>query len=556
MDNPALLKQRRSRHAQRDLLVLAVLLVIGPVIAQAAPPKVDYLFPAGAIRGSTTTVTAGGTIGNWPVQVWCDRSDLNIAAAGDKGKLTVTIPAEAPPGVAWIRLYDAEGAAALRPFIVGLIPEVIEVDPNNEPAKSQAIEGLPVTVNGRFEQAGDVDVFAVSLKQGQTLIASMEAHRTLESPLDGVLQIVSPAGFILEHNDDDHGLDPQIAFQVPADGTYLVRAMAFPATPDSSIRLAGGANYVYRLTLATSGFVDHLWPMAVAGTESSEARIIGWNIPEAALRLPIPEPAGRPSVTPFAPGLVNFITIPVESHPTVAEIQPAGAREPQDVAPPVTITGRLEEPREIDAYRVTLKKGEVLHIDPTAREIGSPLDPVLKVIDGTGKVLAQVDDVQEKRDGELTFTAPADGAYLVTIGDLNRRGGWRFIYRLTLTHPHPDFEVSVAADNFVFTPGKPLEIPVTIARTKDFAEEIEIAIGGLPAGATAAPVKSEAKGDSAKSVKMMVTGMPEPASGLVHVMATAKGESKLTHQALGAIAGMKARTVDLWFTVAAPPAQK
>jgi hypothetical protein len=296
--------------------------------------------------------------------------------------------------------------------------------------------------------------------------------------------------------------------------------------------------------------------MAVAATGSTEARVFGWNIPEAALRLPIPDPAGRPNVTPFAPGLVNFITIPAEPHSTLAENQPAGAREPQDVAPPVTITGRLEEPREVDAYRVTLKKGEVLHVDPTAREIGSPLDPVLKVVDSTGKVLAQVDDVQEKRDGELTFTAPADGVYLVTIGDLNRRGGWRFVYRLTLTHPRPDFQVSVAADNFVFTPGKPLEIPVTIARTKDFAEEIEIAIVGLPAGATADPVKSGAKGDSAKEVKLIVAGMPEPAAASIHIVATAQGDSKLVHQAQGAIAGMKARTVDLWFTVAAPPAQK
>jgi hypothetical protein len=413
-----------------------------------------------------------------------------------------------------------------------------------------------VTVNGRFEQAGDADVFAVSLKQGQTLIASMEANRTLESPLDGVLQIVSPAGFILDHNDDDHGLDPQIAFQVPADGTYFVRAMAFPATPDSSIRLAGGANYVYRLTFATSGFVDHFWPMAVAGTGSTEVNVLGWNIPADAARLLVPDPGILPSVAPVAPGIVNVITIPVEPHTVVAEIQPGGPREPQDVPVPVTITGRLDQPREVDAYRVTLKKGEVLHIDSTAREVGSPLDVLLKVVDNSGKVLQQVDDVQDKRDAELTWTAPDDGAYLITIADLNRSGGWRFVYRLTLTRPRPDFQVSVTTDHFVLTPGKPLEIPVTIARTKDFAEEIEVAISGLPDGAMAEVARSEAKGESAKSVKLTVTGMPEPTAAVMRITATAKGDSKLTRQAQGAITGMKARTADLWLTIAAPAAQK
>jgi hypothetical protein len=537
-------------------LGLALFLAVWPGSTGAAPPKLDYLFPAGAARGSTVTVTAGGAIDKWPVQVWCDRSDLTLAAATDKGKLTATIPAEASPGTCWIRLFDGEGSSSLRPFIVGLIPETVEVEPNNEPAKAQSIADLPVTVNGRFEQAGDADVFAVSLKQGQVLVASMEANCTLESPLDGVLQIVSPAGFILDHNDDDHGLDPQIAFQVPADGTYFVRAMAFPATPDSSIRLAGGANYVYRLTLATSGFVDHFWPMAVAGTGSTEVNVLGWNIPAEAARLPIPDPAGLPGVAPVAPGLVNVITIPVEPHTVVDEAQPGGPREPQDVPVPATITGRLDQPREVDAYRVTLKKGEVLRIDSTAREVGSPLDVVLKVLDNSGKILQQVDDVQEKRDAELTWTAPDDGAYLITIADLNRGGGWRFVYRLTLTHPQPDFQATVATDHFVLTPGKPLEIPVTIARTKDFAEEIEVAITGLPAGALVEPARSEAKGESAKSVKLTVTGMPEPTAGLVRITATAKGDSKLTRQAQGAIAGMKARTADLWLTVAAPAAQK
>lgn len=520
--------------------------------AIAAPPKLDFLFPAGASRGTTATVTAHGTFEKWPPQVWCDRTDITIAAAAEKGKLAVTLPADAPPGICWFRLYDAEGAGALRPFMLGMIPEVIETEPNNEFSKAQVLNSTNVTVNGQLEKLQDVDCFAVSLKQGQTLVASMEAHQTLGSPMDGVLQIVSPNGFVLERNDDDHGLDPQIVFPAPADGTYIVRALAFPAETNANMALAGAPNFVYRLTLTTGAFVDHAWPNAAAPSGPAETQVFGWNIPDALQRLPLAVATGKPVVTLFAPALANVITLPIEPHAVVVENQPSGPREPQELQSPVTLTGRIAEVHEVDAYRVALHKGEAIHIRVEAREIGSPLDPVLTVMDAAGKTLQSVDDSQNSRDAELAFTAPADGQYQIAIGDLHRRGGWRFVYRLTLTRPQPDFQASVAAETFTLTPGKPLEIPVTITRSGGFAEEIEFAAVGLPAGIMATPVKSSGQGDTAKSVKLVLTGAAAPWSGLLHITARSVGEAKLSHKAQAPISGLPAKTTDLWLTVVGP----
>ena len=94
------------------------------------------------------------------------------------------------PGVYWLRAYNAEGASGLRPYIVGTLPEVMEKEPNDEPRKAQKIEGSTVVVNGKLEKNGDVDCFAVELKKGQTLVASLEAHDTLRSPMDGMLQVL------------------------------------------------------------------------------------------------------------------------------------------------------------------------------------------------------------------------------------------------------------------------------------------------------------------------------------------------------------------------------
>src|SRR5207249_3560288 len=130
-----------------------------------------------------------------------------------------------------------------------------ESEPNDDPTRPQRIETPRVTVNGKLGRTGDVDGFAVPLKKGQTLVAALEANRRLGAPLDGLLQVVSSQGFVLAENDDAPDRDPLLAFEAPADGTYLVRTFAFPAEPDARIGFAGGDAFVYRLTLTTQGFL-------------------------------------------------------------------------------------------------------------------------------------------------------------------------------------------------------------------------------------------------------------------------------------------------------------
>ena len=207
-------------------------MLLFPSALIAAPPKLDYLFPAGAQRGTTVEITAAGTFGRWPVKAHVEGAGVEVKAAKTSGKLVVTVAKDAEPGVYWIRLYDDEGATTARPFIVGMLPEVMEQEPNDDPKKPQVLPQSSIVVNGRLDKPGDVDTFAVKLTKGQTLVASVEANRILRSPMDGVLQILSADGFVLEQNDDYHGLDPQIAFAVPKDGSYLVRVFAFPSVPD------------------------------------------------------------------------------------------------------------------------------------------------------------------------------------------------------------------------------------------------------------------------------------------------------------------------------------
>ena len=71
-------------------------------------------------------------------------------------------------------------------------------------------------------------------------------------------------------------------------GTYLIRVFAFPVSPDSSIRFAGGEAFLYRLTLTTAGFLDHVFPLAIFKDGRGSVEAVGSNLPQTPRRLTVP----------------------------------------------------------------------------------------------------------------------------------------------------------------------------------------------------------------------------------------------------------------------------
>lgn len=528
----------------------SLVLLLAPLDAVAAAPTLTYLYPAGARRGTTVDVTAGGAFERWPVRAWCDNPAIRVEAAKDKGQLAVSVAADVVPGTYWVRLHDEQGASALRPFLVGTLPEVTEQEPNDDPKKPQILPSSAVVVNGRLGKAGDVDGFAVKLAKGQTLVASLDAHRPLGSPMDAVLQVLSPDGFVLEQNNDDRGLDPQLAFTAPADGAYVVRTFAFPAAPDSGIRFAGGDTFIYRLTLTTGGFADHAFPLAVSRSEPGQVALVGWNIPEAAKKILVRPGPGADYVTLSHPGVANAAAVRVEPHKTVVEIEPNDRQHPQPIALPVTVSGRVGRRGDVDAFEFSAKKGQKLALILEARGLGSLLDPVLRLTDAAGKQLAQADEPSSgKRGAEIAFAVPQDGAYRLEVRDQSGDGSFRHVYRLRAAFAEPDYALSLAADQFLVTPDKPLDVAVAVERRHGFAAEVEVVAEGLPPGVTAAPAKAAA---GATSVTLKLTASGAPASAAVRFVGRVAGRPDLTRTASAPVAGLPATTEFVWLTLAKP----
>jgi hypothetical protein len=86
-------------------------------------------------------------------------------------------------------------------------------------------------------------------------------------------------------------------------------------------------------------------------------------------------------------------------------------------------------------------------------------------------------------DSRVTFTAPADGTYVVRVSDTAGRGGERYVYRLSVRRPQPDFMVRFDGANPKVPVGSGQSFTVTRQRIDGFDGDIRIDVAGeLPPG--------------------------------------------------------------------------
>ena len=99
---------------------------------------------------------------------------------------------------------------------------------------------------------------------------------------------------------------------------------------------------------------------------------------------------------------------------------------------PVTLNGTLRG-AERDMYRVYGKGGERRVFEIEARRSGSAIDPVLRILDGSGKLLARSEDAPGAGlDARIEFTFPNEGYYYVEVHDARFSKQAQNYYRLKM----------------------------------------------------------------------------------------------------------------------------
>lgn len=117
------------------------------------------------------------------------------------------------------------------------------------------------------------------------------------------------------------------------------------------------------------------------------------------------------------------------------------------------------------------------------------------------------DDASDRRwgtDSRLTFTAPADGTYLVRVRDTYGRSDSSNIYQLTIREPKPDFKITLATRSITGQPAGGATVKFTCEREDDFEGDVAINVAHLPAGWTlSSPILVEAGHHTAWASLMM-----------------------------------------------------
>lgn len=195
-------------------------------IVVGAVPFISGIFPLGGRAGQETPIRLTGW--NLPASILPFRP--------------------AAPGIYPIAVRAGDVLSNWQPFVADTWPEMMEQEPNNEPARAMKVTA-PVVINGRIEPRGDRDLFVFQGSAGVRVVAEVVARR-LNSPLDSILRVFDPAGKEIAFNDDHddkgaglvtHQADSRVEVTLPADGVYLVSV--------SDAQNKGGADYAYRLRL-------------------------------------------------------------------------------------------------------------------------------------------------------------------------------------------------------------------------------------------------------------------------------------------------------------------
>ncbi len=481
-----------------------------------AEAKLDRFYPCVVSANSTTTLKAEGKFSTWPVTVHCDRDDLSWKLGEESGTLEITAAANAYSGVAWFRFTDSESSTDLIPLLITAAPVQNEIEPNQKISEATRIESLPVTVCGRLAKSGDLDSFLLTAKRDQNIVISLTGNQVLKSPMDAIIQIADTKGNVLEQADDVRGLDPTVLFNVPADSDYVVRVFAFPETPNSTIGYAGAATFLYTLNVvfATEN-ADHFLPLKLdtdsAGTTKSpnQFNAYGWNdLTDSAIIVHPPTMVSPTTVNQNNRAGWQWIPGDAVRSEVWLESSKKEKKEVEDRQPkiPFSYSGHLTSAREVDSVRFSIKKDNKYRVESIAKEYGFPTDTLLSLVsvdDGT-VLISNDDQARNVFDATIQYTAKQDREVDLRISDVVDSFGPAHAYSVFVTQPKPGFSLKAPAQRFSGESGKEIEVEISITRRNGFADSLQIVAENLPSGVSSEPVLSKPKGDSAKSVKLIL----------------------------------------------------
>jgi hypothetical protein len=490
-------------------MALATVIAL-PARAQTSYPMVTRVQPAAVQRGQTADVTVSG------VQNFAGASSLLFEGTGLSAtvlgtetttqpsakrqrrnptgsvRTKITVAADAALGPRELRIVTAQGVSSVGLIVVVNDPVAVEADDraDDEPKGAQAIP-LPTVISGTIGRVEDVDWYSFHAESGQRLTFSLWGNRLenkihdLQEHLDPILVLTDSQGRELSADDNHDFADPLLTYVFPQSGTYFLQVR--------DTTYAGNPNWSYVLHVTPGPYATSVFPMAVHPGATADVRASGFNLDSSKLiSLAVPSATPLGAVT-FPMSTDRGLTPPAwfvaTDLPTADEVgdAPQEALRGQLVSVPCTVSGRLSEPNDEDAFQFSAQKGHSYTIEVLARRVGSAADPVVRILDVKGKLLAEADDTFGK-DPRLDWTAPSDGLYALEITDLHSRGRNGFGYVVVTREAKPDFTLACDPDKINIGPGSRSTVFARVERRTGFQGPVQVSWEGLPKGMSTSPL--------------------------------------------------------------------
>ena len=366
----------------RSCFVLTVLLLTGGVVGQT--PAVNSLTPWAVAPGQTTEVVLRGASLDAPTDLWTNLpvEATVTAGASDRATCRVTLPANAPVGIAAMRVATRGGVSNLQLFMVDDLPTVAAGGDNHSPGAAREV-AAPAAVEGACGPLR-TDYYRIRGRRGRRVSLEVVAAR-LGSALDPVLRLLDASGRELAWSDDSPGAGGDCRFEhvFAADGEYLVEVR--------DVNYDGGPGHRYRLRVGDFPLAVVPYPLGGRRGTAAMVALLGEGCEGAGPVLAgVAKDARGAAVSArrAAGGGSGFAALVAGDLDETVEAEPNDSREAATpLGFPVAVSGRMESAGDVDWYRLALRKGRRVSFRGRSRSLGSPCDLVMQLVrEGGGRV--------------------------------------------------------------------------------------------------------------------------------------------------------------------------
>ncbi|MSU35484.1 MAG: hypothetical protein EXS36_10285 [Pedosphaera sp.] len=395
-------------------------------------------------------------------------------------RIRLQIAPDAPMGLRELRTVGPNGFSNPQTIQLSDFPELTE-QPGTGATNSAPVLPLPCAVSGVISQTTEADWYRFTGSKGQRIIIDVQANR-FGSRLDPAMVIYEAAGRELARSNDAHGLDPFLEFMVPANGDYFIRLQ--------DVRFQGSGEHRYRMILGELPYLDAIFPYGGRRGTTVSLQLDGRML-DGVDRMQMTVATNAPMATQEVRihtrrGYSNPQLFEAGDLPEITETEPNNQPDQANrIQVPATLNGRIGTEADLDHYRFTSPSDQRWILEIGARRFGSPLDALLVLMDGAGKVISQNDDANGP-DARIEADLKKGQEYIVGVRDLTERGGARFGYRLSLkpTVMEPDFGIRISNSRYRLAAGAHLAIRCELDRRNGFASVVRVEAESLPVGVT------------------------------------------------------------------------